>query len=321
MHKNRLHTSAPTTGFARLNRALALAGLLSAVAIAPQALANSVVGATPDDVALATVVQNALLKDKAFQDSSVDITVRAWQGKVNLSGWVANASDEPAARRIAASVGGVKSITTNLRSWSSDSEDRGSVAASSAAPRAPSVIGATPADLALASNVHAALLKDRTFQAADVDIVVRASNDKINLSGWIDDVNDDMLARKIAASVAGVKKVSSNFRTWSTDSDIHAASSGTAPTAMASAPSIIGATEADRALASEVRTAVMRGKAFQDADVKVVVRAAQGKVNLSGWVSFANNGVQARQIAATVPGVKSVTSDFKSWSSETDPRL
>ncbi len=303
----------------RLNQALA-AVLLSGLAFALPAQANSVVGATTEDIALATGVQSALLKDKAFQAANVDIAVRAWQGKVNLSGWVSDAGDDALARKIAASVGGVKTVTSNFRSWSSEGDDRTGVATPAAMPRAPSIIGATQADMTLASSVQSALLKDKTFQAADVDIVVRASMGKVNLSGWVGDVNDDTLARKIAASVGGVKTVTSNFRSWSTEGEDRAGMSGKSNMAMVSAPHTMGATAADMALASDVRAAVMQAKTFQDADVDVVVRAAQGKVNLSGWVSYANNDIQARKLAAAVPGVKSVTSDFKSWSSEADPR-
>ena len=318
MNKDHVQASNPP-GRTRLNRALA-AALLSGLAFALPAQANSVVGATPEDIALATGVQSALLKDKAFQAGSVDIAVRAWQGKVNLSGWVGEAGDDALARKIAASVGGVKTVTSNFRSWSSETDDRTGVATTSPSPRAPSIIGATSADLALASNVQTALMKDRTFQASDVDIVVRASMGKVNLSGWVGDVNDDALARKIAASVASVGKVSSNFRSWSTEGEDRAAMSGTSNVSMARAPHVMGATTADMALATEVRAAVLQARTFQDADVDVVVRAAQGKVNLSGWVSYANNDLQARKLAAAVPGVKSVTSDFKSWSSEADPR-
>jgi osmotically-inducible protein OsmY len=321
MHKNRLPSAAAPTRLSTLQRALAVAALLSAATWAPLAHANSIVGATPDDVALATQVQSALLKDKIFQEPNVDIVVRSWQGKVNLSGWVGNSTDDAQARRIAASVGGVKSVTTNLRSWSSEGDERTGVSApASNAPRASSLIGATSADLALASTVQSALLKERNFQAADVDIVVRASGDKVNLSGWIGDVNDETLARKIAGAVPGVRMVSSNLRSWSTEGETNAGTAGRERMAMTPASNTIGATDADRTLASQVRAAVLQGKTFQDADVDIVVRAAQGRVNLSGWVSYAGNADQARKLAAGVPGVKSVTSDFKSWSTDTDPR-
>jgi osmotically-inducible protein OsmY len=320
MHKNYRSSGASTQRASILQRALAVAVLLSGVALAPQALANSVVGATADDVALATAVQAALLKEQNFQAPNVDIVVRSWQGKVNVSGWVGFADDAAQARRIAASVSGVKSVTTNLRSWSSEGDERTGVSTTApATTAAPSLIGKTSADVALAGSVQTALLKDRNFQAPEVDIVVRASGDKVNLSGWISNADDESLARKIAGAVPGVSKVSSNFRSWSTEGESNATPGAVQRLGMA-APSIVGATEADRTLANEVRTAVLQSKAFQDRDVEVVVRAAHGRVNLSGWLSYANNGAQARKLAARVPGVTSVTSNFKSWSSDTDPR-
>jgi osmotically-inducible protein OsmY len=313
-----LRATRPAPRLARLNLWVAAAALLSGIAAVAPARANSVVGATAEDVSLATSVQSALLKDRAFQAPNVDITVRAWQGKVNLSGWIGDVNDDASARKIAASVAGVTKVSSNFRAWSTEGEERTS--GSGMTSRSPSLVGATAADLALASSVQSALMNDRSFQAPNVDIVVRASMGKVNLSGWVNDVNDDALARKIAGSVAGVKKVSSNFRNWSTEGEERAAGTGAGSMTAAPTPSIVGATDADRALATNVRTAVMQSKGFQDADVDVVVRAAHGRVNLSGWVSYANNDVAARKIAAAVPGVKSVTSDFKSWSSDTDPR-
>ena len=267
-------------------------------------------------------MQAALAKDRIFQAPNVDIVVRAWQGKVNLSGWVGDAGDDLAARRIAASVSGVKKVTSNLRSWSSDTDERVGLpaAAAPADTAAPTVVGATAADLSLAGNVRTALLNERVFQAADVELVVRAAAaGRINLSGWIGDVNDEALARKVAAAVPGVRTVSLNLHSWSTESETGAATSVRAP--KPAMPNVSGAGPADLALASEVRTAVLQSPKFQDADVEILVRAAKGRVNLSGWLSYAGNDVMARTIAAKGAGRdRAVTSDFKAWSTETDPR-
>ncbi len=303
----------------RLNRLAAAAALLTALALASPAFAGSAIGATPEDLNVANSVQAALLKDRAFQAPNVDIVVRAWQGKVNLSGWIGDTGDDSTARKIAAGVSGVKSVTSNLRSWSSEPEERsGQLNPSTPSVRPPSLVGATPADMTLASNVQSALLKERVFQAADVDLVVRASNGKVNLSGWIGDTNDTALARRVTAAVPGVTKVSTNLRSWSTESEEVAMPSGKAA---APAPaSVSGATPADLQLATNVRAAVMQSPRFQESDVDIVVRAARGRVNLSGWISYAGNDMQARKIASEVPGVTKVTSDFKSWSTESDPR-
>ena len=80
-------------------------------------------------------------------------------------------------------------------------------------------VQATSADSTLATQVQSAPLKDRAFQSADVDIGVRASTGTVNLSGWARTATDDALARKIATSVPGVTKVTSDFKSWSGDAD------------------------------------------------------------------------------------------------------
>jgi osmotically-inducible protein OsmY len=152
---------------------------------------------------------------------------------------------------------------------------------------------------------------------------VRAANGRVNLSGWIGDVQDDATARQIASTVPGVRRVTSNFHSWSTDSDMPMLPTAAGPSSVSStpAPSIIGATPADRALATEVRNTLISAGAFRDINTNVVVRANKGRVNLSGWISFASNAAKVRNMASRVTGVRAVTSNFHSWSSETDPRL
>lgn len=74
-------------------------------------------------------------------------------------------------------------------------------------------------DATLASNVKAALLQATPFKDADVDLTVTASNGQVNLGGWVTYVDDEQFAAKIAASVDGVKAVTTAFHAWSTDSD------------------------------------------------------------------------------------------------------
>jgi osmotically-inducible protein OsmY len=77
----------------------------------------------------------------------------------------------------------------------------------------------TSADAALAAEVKAALLKAAPFRDADVDLAVTASNGKVQLSGWVTYADNPELARKIASSVSGVKEVTENLHTWSSDDD------------------------------------------------------------------------------------------------------
>jgi osmotically-inducible protein OsmY len=78
---------------------------------------------------------------------------------------------------------------------------------------------------------------------------------------------------------------------------------------------------ADTALAAEVKAALLKAAPFRDADVDLAVTASNGKVQLSGWVTYADNPELARKIASSVSGVKQVTENLHTWSSEDDARI
>jgi osmotically-inducible protein OsmY len=80
-------------------------------------------------------------------------------------------------------------------------------------------VDSNSADIALAAEVKAALLKAAPFRDADVDLAVTASNGKVQLSGWVTYADNPELARKIASSVSGVTQVTENLRTWSSEDD------------------------------------------------------------------------------------------------------
>ncbi|NDY90390.1 BON domain-containing protein [Ideonella livida] len=71
----------------------------------------------------------------------------------------------------------------------------------------------------------------------------------------------------------------------------------------------------DAELAAAVRARVLQETLFQDPAVELRVAAQGGVVQLSGWVRYADDDLRARQLAAQVPGVQSVSSQFRSWSS------
>jgi osmotically-inducible protein OsmY len=96
---------------------------------------------------------------------------------------------------------------------------------------------------------------------------------------------------------------------------------GAASSASVWAHSAGGKSDEDLALAHRVQAALLADGAFQAPNVDLMVQASQGQVDLSGWLSYLGNDPRARMIALSVPGVTAVTSHFKSWSSETDPRL
>jgi osmotically-inducible protein OsmY len=80
-------------------------------------------------------------------------------------------------------------------------------------------------------------------------------------------------------------------------------------------------TQADIALAADVKAALLKAAPFRDADVDLAVTASNGKVQLAGWVTYADNPELAREIASSVSGVKGVTENLRTWSSEYDARL
>ena len=189
-----------------------------------------------------------------------------------------------------------------------------------AAAQAHTAIGASSDDLALANSVKAALVQATPFQDADADITVTATGGKVALTGWVTYVDDDMLARQIAASVGGVNGVTSNFHAWSTDNDARIGRPFIQAPAM-DAPAVTSSAS-ETGLAAEVKAALLKAEPFQDKNVELAVNATpDGKVQLSGWVGYANDDLAARAIALQVPGVKSVTSNFRAWSSELDGRV
>jgi osmotically-inducible protein OsmY len=184
-----------------------------------------------------------------------------------------------------------------------------------------SVSGSTDADLALATQVQTALMKVGPFQDTDADVAIHASNGVVSLTGWVSYVDDDAAARTIAAEVPGVKSVTTDFHSWSNKSDarlalpLHSSAAAMAPASMAmGSPS-------DIALASAVKAALLKAAPFRDSDADIAVAARNGNVALSGWVSYQDDSIAARQIAASVGGVERVTSNFHAWSTESDPRM
>lgn len=185
--------------------------------------------------------------------------------------------------------------------------------------QAADVSGATASDVALASQVQAAL-QASPIHDNQTDISVAARNGQVELTGFIHYSDDDMPARAIAAAVDGVSMVSSNFRAWSTEPDYRLSTLNGDPVQHVSFAAPV-ASPADAALAARVRSALLQATPFQDKDVDLNVTARDGHVHLSGWISYSDDDMPARVIATHVPGVRSVTSNFHAWSTETDTRI
>lgn len=81
------------------------------------------------------------------------------------------------------------------------------------------------------------------------------------------------------------------------------------------------AAPSDAALAAAVKSALLEAKPYHDPNVSLKVTAHAGQVDLSGWVTYANDATAAVDIASTVDGVKNVTNHLHSWSSREDLRI
>lgn len=101
----------------RFNKLVIAAALATGFAAALPAFAADV---SPSDAALASQVKAALVQSNDFNNPETDIIVTATQGKINLSGWVNYTSDVQAAEKVVSKVSGVKAVSSNLRTWSSD---------------------------------------------------------------------------------------------------------------------------------------------------------------------------------------------------------
>ena len=88
--------------------------------------------------------------------------------------------------------------------------------------------------------------------------------------------------------------------------------------AAAHAGTATGATPADVALATRVQTALQQARPFQTQATDVTVAAANGQVQLSGFVGYTSDELPARTIAAAV-GV-SIGVVHKTQRTGTNPR-
>jgi osmotically-inducible protein OsmY len=76
----------------------------------------------------------------------------------------------------------------------------------------------------------------------------------------------------------------------------------------------------DEALAGRVQSALLADQHFDasDTEIKVLARP-DGKVEVSGWIPYADDEALVRQIVRSVPGVTSYRAFLRHWSTENDP--
>lgn len=204
----------------RFQRVAAAAALLTSLVAAGAAHAGGVVGNTDADRALANKVQAAVLAAAPFQDAQTDLTITADQGRIQISGWVSHADDIDPARHIARRVDGVQSVTTQLRAWSTEPDYRVGLADPelySAPTAAGPMTTGNPADDALAAKVRETLVQSGAFEQKNTELMVRANDGRVILSGWLSSAADERAVYQAARQVAGVTQVQTSFRSWASE--------------------------------------------------------------------------------------------------------
>lgn len=179
---NRFHFSAPIV-------ASALFILLSACnkQAEPQAALPAAVGTKAHDTAVTAKVKTALLSDDYV--NGLDIKVETNKGEVMLSGFVDNQSQINQGVAIARDVKGVTGIDNKL-----------------AVTNGTSSIGNKLDDSVVTAKVKSALLKNPAMKS--VDIAVETNKGNVQLSGFVDNENQQKRAVAITNAVEGVAGVS-----------------------------------------------------------------------------------------------------------------
>ncbi len=206
-----------------LRRIAAATTLLAGLMAVGASQAGEVVGNTDADRALAGKVQSAMMGAAPFHDPLTDLTIRADQGRVSMTGWVAHADHEALARSIASRVDGVLSVSTTVRSWSTEPDYRIGLAApdllaepTAAGPMSTGNMG-NAADQDLAARVRTTLMATGAFDPTNTELKVRASDGRVSLSGWLASAGDERMVRQSALAVPGVTGVGTWFRSWASE--------------------------------------------------------------------------------------------------------
>jgi hyperosmotically inducible periplasmic protein len=175
-----------------------LAGLM-AIAVAGCNKAQEATGAPPpsttvgteiDDSVVTARVKSALLADPDVK--SVDFNVETRKGVVQLSGFVDSQTQVDRAIATMRTVAGVKSIENNV-----------------SLKGAATTVGNTIDDGIVTTKVKAALLADANVKSSDIAVVTRKG--EVQLSGFIDNLNQIDRAIEVARGIEGVRSVSNRM--------------------------------------------------------------------------------------------------------------
>jgi osmotically-inducible protein OsmY len=100
------------TNLKRLSAVLAAIAMATTLGCASTSKSEGT-GEYVDDTVITAKVKTAILKEPGLK--STEINVETFKGIVQLSGFVAQASDQPLAVRTAQAVAGVKSVKNDMR--------------------------------------------------------------------------------------------------------------------------------------------------------------------------------------------------------------
>lgn len=220
-----------------------------------------------NDSDIAARVQDALAADPVV--GKEDIEVEIHQGTVLLSGFVGTDEQVSRAGEIASRVEGVTSVKNNIV------VKEGS-------------LGEYIDDTVITVKIKSAYAVDPMVSALDVKVVT--FNGIVQLSGFVDSVEQVRKAEEIAAGIKGVKLVKNNII-------VKDGEEGT-----------IGGYIDDSVISAKVKSAFAVDKTVNALDVKV--DTFNGVVQLSGFVDSVEQSRKAEEIAAGIKGVRSVRNNI-----------
>ncbi|HSW14174.1 MAG TPA: BON domain-containing protein [Solimonas sp.] len=156
-------------------------------------------------------------------------------------------------------------------------------------------------DTTLTTKVKTALIRERDLSAMDINVETR--NGVVQLSGFVDTLDQQERAFKVAQAVEGVKEVKN---------DVHLSTAAAANAGASTGTVLKNETKrviADSTITSKVKAALVREKDLSAMDVNVETKA--GVVQLSGFVDGKDQQDRAGRIAQSIEGVKEVKNDLR----------
>ncbi|HET9405126.1 MAG TPA: BON domain-containing protein [Burkholderiales bacterium] len=148
------------------------------------------VGTAIDDSVVTGRVKSALLADADVR--SADFQVETRKGLVQLSGFVDNQAQIDRAMAVTRTVAGVKDIENNA-----------------SVKGAATTLGNKVDDGIVTTRVKAALLADASIRSRDISVVTRKG--EVQLSGFVDSLNQIDRAVEVARDVEGARSVSNEM--------------------------------------------------------------------------------------------------------------